>query len=73
MGRFSGDGGIEVRGREGALAVIVAAFEDGAGPLADEQVGAAADGEFHFFGFGVEEDDFAQAAADEGFFVDGQF
>ena len=73
MGRFARDGGVKIRGREGPLAVIVAAFEDGAGPLADEEVGGAADGKLDFLGFGVEEDDFPETAADEGFFIDGQF
>ena len=73
MGSFARDSGIEIRGHEVALAVIVAAFQDRTGPLTDEHVGGAADGEFDFPGFGVEEHDFAQAAADEGFLIDGQF
>jgi len=55
------------------FAVVVAAFEDGAGPFAEETFGGAFDAGFGFFGLGVEEDDFADAAADEGFLVDGEF
>ena len=65
--------GIVVGGGEVAFAVVVAALEDGAGPFAHEALGGAFDGELGFFGFGVEEDDFADAGADEAFFVDGEF
>ena len=65
--------GVVVGGLEDAFAVVVAAVEDGAGPFAEEALGLPFDAEFGFFGLGVEEDDFADAAADEGFFADGQF
>ena len=56
-----------------AFAVVVAALEDGAGPFAEEALGGAADGKFGFFGLGVEEDDFADAARNQTFLVDGEF
>ena len=74
MGRGAHFGeGVVFGGWEGTFAIIVAALEDGAGPFAEEALGGAFDAEFWFFGFGVEEDDFADAGGDEGFFVDGEF
>lgn len=54
------------------LAEIVAALEDGAGPLAEKAFGLTLDGRFGLFGLGVEEDDLADARGNEGFLVDRQ-
>lgn len=64
---------VVVDGLEVAFAEIVGAFEDGAGPFAQEALGLAFDARFGFLGFGVEVDDFADARGFEGFLVDGQF
>lgn len=63
---------VVVGGLEVPLAEIVAALEDRARPLAEEAFSLAFDGRFGLFGFGVEEDDFADARGNEGFLVDGQ-
>ena len=64
--------GIVVRGREDTLAVIVASFEDGARPFSQEALGCPFDRELGLFGFGVEKDDFTDAAGYQTFLVDGQ-
>lgn len=66
-------GGIVIDGLEVTFAEIVAAFEDGAGPFAQEAFGLAFDVGFGFLGFGVEVDDFADPGGFEGFLFDGQF
>ena len=54
------------------LGVVVAAGEDGTLPFLNEALGLALDVDFWTLGLGVEEDDLADAAADESFFVDGE-
>ena len=55
-------GGIIVCGSEDTLAVIVASFEDWAGPFSQETLSGAFDGELGLLGFGVEEDHLPDSA-----------
>ena len=69
---MAGGGGIIVCGSEDTLAVIVASFEDRAGPFSQETLGGAFDGELGLLGFRVEEDYLADSAGYQAFFVDWQ-
>ncbi len=69
---LAGGSGVIICGCEDTLAVIVASFEDGAGPFSQETLCGAFDGELWLLGFGVEEDYFADTAGYQAFFVDRQ-
>ena len=69
---MAGGSGVIICGCEDTLAVVIASFENGAGPFSQETLRGTFDGELGLSGFSIKEDYFADAAGYQAFFVDRQ-
>lgn len=63
---------VEVTRLDVALLVVVGAFEDRPAPLAQQALSDALDADLGPLAFGVEEDDLADAAGEQGVLLNGQ-